>query len=151
MLTDNRPQCTDVHRLRPALFERRLDVQHIPLLNLIFMNVHRKPISEMSTICRETRQNARGSPSRVERLVVGSGTTGDFCLHVHFSGHGTCYSFSDDITQNRMEVYSLSYQSQKHTRFVPDRGYPYLSPALLLDKLRMPPGKLRSTLRTPRA
>lgn len=88
------------------------------------MNVHRKPISEMSTVCYRTCQNARGSLQCVGKLKVGSARIEEFRLHLDFRGHGGCCCFSDDITQNRMLVCSLSLVSQRHTRFVADRGYP---------------------------
>ena len=68
------------------------------------MNVHRKPISEMSMVCCGTCQTTRGSRHSVGKLKVGSAIIEGFRLTLALRGYGPRSRFSEDITRNRMQV-----------------------------------------------
>ena len=94
------------------------------------MNVHRKPISEMSTVCCGTCQTARGSRHSVGKLKVGSATIEGFRLTLPLCGCGPCSRFSEDITRNRMQVCWISFLGLEHARFV--RGRSWLSIIIII-------------------
>ena len=68
------------------------------------LNVRRKPISEMSTVCCGTCQTTRGSRHSVGKLKVGSAIIEGFRLTLALRGYGPRSRFSEDITRNRMQV-----------------------------------------------